>query len=359
MDLTNKNSGIAKGLLTLAALVIIMAGIKTASSILIPFLLSIFIAIICNPLINKAEQYKVPKAIAVVFVIAIFVGMGLTLAGLIGNSLNELSLVMPEYKVQLTRDFSGLIDQLADFNIHISSKLLMQYLDPAAAMSFAADMLSGFGGIMANLFFIILTVVFMLFEASSMPAKLHLAMKDPQMKMRKIDKFLTSVNQYLAIKTVVSLATGMVVSLMLWMFGLDFFILWGVLAFLLNYIPNIGSIIAAVPAVLLALLQLEPSSALFIAAGYMAINMVMGNVVEPKYLGRGLGLSTLVVFLSLIFWGWLLGTAGMLLSVPLTMIIKIAFETSEEGQWISIMLSDEAQAKNEIKEIQAELKESQ
>ncbi|MEW6996092.1 AI-2E family transporter [Colwelliaceae bacterium BS250] len=358
MDLTKKNSGVAKGLYTLAALVIILAGIKTASSILIPFLLSVFIAIICNPLINKAERYKIPKGIAVVLVIAIFVGLGLTLAGLIGNSLNELSLVMPQYKAQLTTDFAGLIDRLAHFNIKISSKLLMQYLDPAAAMGFAADMLSGFGGIMANLFFIILTVVFMLFEASSIPAKLHLAMKDPQMKIRKIDKFLTAVNQYLAIKTMVSLATGVIVSSMLWMIGLDFFILWGVLAFLLNYIPNIGSIIAAVPAVLLALVQLDPGSALIIAGGYMATNMIMGNLVEPRYLGRGLGLSTLVVFLSLIFWGWLLGTVGMLLSVPLTMIIKIAFETSEEGQWISIMLSDESQANDGIKEIQAELKKS-
>lgn len=350
MELPRATSGVAKTLFTLASLVIIMAGIKTASSILIPFLLSIFIAIICNPLINRAEQYKIPKSIAVVLVIAIFVGIGLTIAGLLGNSLNELSALMPEYRQQLTLKFSGVISRLADFNIHISQEILMQYLDPAAAMGFAADMLSGFGGIMANLFFIILTVVFMLFEASSLPAKLHMAMKDPHMKMRKIDKFLSSVNQYLAIKTMVSLATGCLVSLMLWTIGLDFFILWGVLAFLFNYIPNIGSIIAAVPAVLLALVQLDPSAAVIIAAGYMVINTVMGNAVEPRYLGKGLGLSTLVVFLSLIFWGWLLGTVGMLLSVPLTMIIKIAFETSEDGKWISIMLSDEAE--QEIKEIQ-------
>ncbi|TRX56605.1 AI-2E family transporter [Thalassomonas sp. M1454] len=354
MELSKPNSPVSKTLFTLAALVIIMAGIKTASSILIPFLLSIFIAIICNPLINKAEQYRVPKSIAVVLVIAIFVGIGLTIAGLLGNSLNELSALMPEYREQLTLKFAGVIDKLASVNIHISKDILMEYLDPAAAMGFAADMLSGFGGIMANLFFIILTVVFMLFEASSLPAKLHMAMKDPQMKMRKVDKFLASVNQYLAIKTMVSIATGCLVSLMLWMIGLDFFILWGVLAFLLNYIPNIGSIIAAVPAVLLALVQLDPTAALLIGAGYMIINTIMGNAVEPRYLGRGLGLSTLVVFLSLIFWGWLLGTAGMLLSVPLTMIIKIAFETSQDGKWISIMLSDEAE--QEIKEIQTELK---
>jgi AI-2 transport protein TqsA len=125
----------------------------------------------------------------------------------------------------------------------------------------------------------------------------------------------------------------------LWVFGLDFFLLWGVLAFLLNYIPNIGSIIAAVPAMSLAVLQLGPAAAGFIGLGYLTINTVMGNVVEPRYLGRGLGLSTLVVFISLIFWGWLLGTVGMLLSVPLTMIIKIALENSAEGSWFAVLLS--------------------
>jgi AI-2 transport protein TqsA len=192
---------------------------------------------------------------------------------------------------------------------------------------------------MANLFLIIITVIFMLFEASSVPRKLHLALDDPQARLKQIDRFLSSVNNYIAIKTLVSIATGICVSLMLWVFGLDFFLLWGVLAFLLNYIPNIGSIIAAVPAMSLAVLQLGPAAAGFIGLGYLTINTVMGNVVEPRYLGRGLGLSTLVVFISLIFWGWLLGTVGMLLSVPLTMIIKIALENSAEGSWFAVLLS--------------------
>ncbi|WP_068545146.1 AI-2E family transporter [Thalassotalea crassostreae] len=360
MDLNNANTtSVIKVLYILAALVIIMAGIKTATNILIPFLLSIFIAIVCNPLIKKAAEYKIPKTVAVVFVIAIFVGLGMSLAGLIGNSLNEFSLVRVEYGNQLRGQLASLIDGLAEYNIKLSKELLMQYVNPEAVMGFAADMLSGFGNIMANLFLIVLTVVFMLFEASTIPTKLHMALKDPQMKMRKIDKFVTSVNRYLAIKTVVSIGTGALVSLMLWAIGLDFFLLWGVIAFLLNFIPNIGSIIAAVPAVLLALVQLNPAAALFIAAGYMTINTVMGNIVEPKYLGKGLGLSTLVVFLSLIFWGWLLGTVGMLLSVPLTMIIKIGLENSVEGQWFSVMLSDGSQFDDDVKEIQTKAVEQE
>ncbi|WP_281561294.1 AI-2E family transporter [Thalassomonas sp. RHCl1] len=339
MGLTSKNSSTVKALLVTAALFIILAGIKTAANILVPFLLSVFIAIICNPLVAKASKYKIPNVISVLLVILMFVTIALSLAGLVGNSLNELSLLLPEYRAQLKEQFVWVTEKLANYNIQISSAVLVEYFDPGAAMSLAADMLSGLGGVMANMFLIIMTVVFMLFEASGIPKKLHLALDDPEMRLKQIDKFLSSVNHYIAIKTLVSIATGVCVSVMLWAFGLDFFLLWGVLAFLLNYIPNIGSIIAAVPAMSLAVLQLGPGSAGLIGLGYLMINTVMGNAVEPRYLGRGLGLSTLVVFLSLIFWGWLLGTVGMLLSVPLTMIVKIALESSSEGRWLAVLLS--------------------
>jgi len=338
---SSNTSSIVKAFVTVAAIFVIFAGIKTAADILVPFLLSVFIAIICNLLINKASEFKIPKAISVIFVIAVFVTMAVFLTGLVGSSLNELSQLIPQYRIQLKEQFTWLTDFFAEHDIQLSSSIVTEYFDPAAAMGLAAEMLSSFGSVMANLFLIILTVVFMLFEASSMPHKLHIALDDPQMRLKQIERFLSSVNRYIAIKTLVSIATGCIVSIMLWAFGLDFFLLWGVLAFLLNYIPNIGSIIAAVPPMTLAILQLGIGEAGAIGLGYVLINMVMGNMVEPRYLGKGLGLSTLVVFLSLIFWGWLLGTVGMLLSVPLTMILKIGLESSPEGRWLAVLLSDE------------------
>ncbi len=349
MGINANTNGALKMILMVAGVFIILAGLKTATNLLVPFLLSVFIAIICNPLIVKASQYKIPRFISVILVIVIFVSIALSLAGLVSKSLNELMTLIPEYRVQLVQQFTWLTAELAQYKIKISSEILVEYFDPAAAMGLAANMLSGLGSVMANLFLIILTVIFMLFEAPSLPSKLHIALDDPERRMKQIDQFLTSVNHYIAIKTMVSIATGLTVSLMLWIFGLDFFLLWGVLAFLLNYIPNIGSIIAAVPAMSLAILQLGLGPAGLIGIGYLIINTVMGNVVEPRYLGRGLGLSTLVVFLSLIFWGWLLGTVGMLLSVPLTMIIKIGLESSEEGRWFAILLSgDEVIAEEAI-----------
>ena len=124
--------------------------------------------------------------------------------------------------------------------------------------------------------------------------------------------------------------------------------LWGLLAFLLNYVPNIGSVIAAVPAVLFAAVQLGPGAALWAAAGYLVMNVAVGSILEPRFMGRGLGLSALVVFLSLVFWGWVLGPVGMFLSVPLTMMIKIALDSHPDTHWIAVLLGPEGAAAEEL-----------
>lgn len=331
-----------KILVIMASIVIILAGVKAATTIVVPFLLSIFIAMACSPIITWAKQHKLPRAIAVVLVILIIVVFGLILAGLVGQSMNEFSLNVPKYREQLVAEFAWVISQLDTFNISVDKQQLLSYLDPGAAMNMATNLLSSLGGVLTDFLLILLIVVFMLFEAESVPKKIHIALDDPSMKIQQIDKFLVSVKNYLAIKTLVSLGTGLIIGLWLYFLGVDHFLLWAVLAFLLNYIPNIGSIIAAVPAVLLAFVQLGTATAGLTALGFVVSNMVMGNVVEPRYMGRGLGLSTLVVFLSLIFWGWLLGTVGMLLSVPLTMIVKIALESSPDTRWVALLLASDS-----------------
>ncbi|NOU50983.1 AI-2E family transporter [Pseudoalteromonas sp. JBTF-M23] len=331
-------SGLNKSLVVLASLVIVLAGVKLASDIIVPFILAAFIAIICNPLLKFFARFHIPKGIAIIIVIFLVLGVGTSIAGLVGQSVNDFSQQLPSYREQLQSKFLWLVDTAAQHNILIDKQQIISLFDPGKMIDMASSMLTGFGGVMANVFLIILTVVFMLFEAPTITNKVHLALDDPEMKIKQIDRFLESINSYLAIKTMVSLGTGLCASLLLWLLDIDYFILWGVVAFLLNYIPNIGSIIAAIPAVLLALLTQGPLIAGIVAIGYVTINTVMGNIVEPKYMGRGLGLSALVVFLSLIFWGWLLGTVGMLLSVPLTMVVKIALENSEDGRWLATML---------------------
>lgn len=336
-----------KFLFIMACLVVLLAGLKAASPILVPFLLAMFIAIITNPLVARLVAVNVPRGLAVLIVLSIIVVLGLSLAGVVGQSFNDFSQSLPVYQEKLSGELDWLVGKLALWDIEVNQAQLTQYFDPGVVMQMVGNLLSGFGGVMANLFLIILTVVFMLFEAPDATKKVHIALDDPTMKLKHIDRFLDSVNSYLAIKTVISLVTGTLVGILLWVLEVDYVLLWAVLAFLFNFIPNIGSIIAAVPAVLLAIVVQSPAVAGLVALGYVAINTVMGNVVEPRFMGRGLGLSTLVVFLSLIFWGWLLGTVGMLLSVPLTMIVKIALEANDDSRWLAVLLGNgEEQAKS-------------
>jgi len=272
------------------------------------------------------------------------------LGALIGNSIRDFSQELPGYQTRLQSEFASLIAWFAGFGIDMSGIQILDYFDPGAAMRLAASTLAGFGGVLTNAFLIVLTVVFILLEASSLPRKIHAALDRPGASLGGFKQFVDNVQRYMAIKSAASVVTGTVIAGGLWLIGVDYPLLWGVLAFLLNYVPNIGSIIAAVPVVLLALVQLGTLSALLTAVLYGAVNMIIGNAVEPRFMGRGLGLSTLVVFLSLVFWGWVLGPVGMLLSVPLTITVKIALESSSESHWLAVLLGPAGEAEPVEKE---------
>ena len=169
-------------------------------------------------------------------------------------------------------------------------------------------------------------------------AKVRSAFPNAKRSLLPIAEINDNVRRYLALKTLISLTTGVLVALWLRIIGVDYALLWGLLAFLLNYIPSIGSFIAAIPAVMLAFLQLGPGDGTLTLIGYLVINTAIGNFIEPRVMGEGMGLSTLVVFLSLIFWGWVLGPVGMLLSVPLTMILKIVLEANDDTRWMAVLL---------------------
>lgn len=337
-------------LFTCAALVVIFIGIQAASNILVPFLLSVFIAIICNPVMRWLMRRGLADWAALSIVLVVVIFLGLMVVGLIGRSVTDLTRLQPEYRQQLGNQVGWIAEKLAAFNIQVDRQQLMEALNPSSLMAMTIRLLSGLGGVVGNMFLIFLTVAFMLLEAASMPAKIHLALRDPDMKLRHIDHFLAAVNRYLAIKTLISLVTGLAVALLLWWLDVRYYVLWSVIAFLLNYIPNIGSIIAALPVIAQVVVFQGPATALMVATGYLVINTVMGSIIEPRWMGRGLGLSTLAVFLSLIFWGWLLGTVGMLLSVPLTMVVKILLESTEEGRWFAVLLGSDQEPESDLVE---------
>ena len=211
-------------------------------------------------------------------------------------------------------------------------------LDPSRVIPLASQALQSIGQLLSNTFLIFLTVLFILAEGKQLPRKLRGVLLERKMDVQWLDQFGENLNRYIAVKTCTSLLTGVCVTVLLLVVGVDFAILWGLLAFMLNYIPNIGSAIAAAPAVLVTAVTLGLGPAALVLLGYVGINVGIGAGIEPRFLGRTLGLSTLVVFLSLIFWGWMFGPVGMLLSVPLTMTAKLAFEAHESTAWIAHLL---------------------
>jgi len=328
-----------RAIVLIAALVVVAAGIKAASDVLVPFLMAAFIATIAAPPVFWLERRGVPEWLAISGVMIGIVGALTGITALLVRSGTAFTQRMPFYQERVTDLIREAARWLSDLGLDVGPELAVSYFNPGMALDLAGNLLRSLGGVLSDGFFILLTVIFILAEASSIPRKLRAVLRDPERDMPYFIRFGQNVNRYIAIKTSTSLATGVLVSTSLWIIGVDFPVLWGLLAFLLNYVPNIGSIIAAVPAVLLALIQLGPGAALATVACYLAINLVMGNAVEPRYMGRGLGLSTLVVFLSLVVWGWLLGPVGMFLSVPLTMTAKIALEANPDTQWLAVLLS--------------------
>ncbi|MBL4868877.1 MAG: AI-2E family transporter [Pseudomonadales bacterium] len=345
MTKDNASSSMTQLLVNLAAFIVVVAGMKAAQPILVPFLLSAFIAVICAPLVAWLNRHKVPTSLSVLLVVFGLLSCSLLIAVFIGSSLNDFSQSLPVYQARLQEELSGVLSLLAEYGVKVSSDTLLEYFDPGMAMEMVANTLSGLGGALTNAFLIVLTVVFILLEGAGLPNKLKKALHDPVASLRGFEEFAIGVNRYLVIKTVVSIITGLAIAGWLWVLDIDYPFLWGLVAFLLNYVPNIGSIIAAIPAVLLGFVQFGAAKAGLAALGYLVANIVMGNIIEPRYMGRGLGLSTLVVFLSLVFWGWVLGPVGMLLSIPLTMIVRIALESSEATRWISVLLGPESESK--------------
>lgn len=336
------SSGLSRGLFSIAAFVIFIAGLRAASNIIIPFLLACFIAIISSPAMVWFKKKGIRPAFSILIIIMSVMCILWVLVQIAGVSINQFVSESDMYQRRLRMISTEWIQWLESKRIDVNSDTFNSIINPGRAMTLVVDTLRQFlTGMLKNTFLIMLTVVFLLLELAGFPNKLKMALGPDHPIIPALNLFTESLNRYLAIKSWVSLATGVLAYVLCRLIGLNYALLWGLLAFLFNYVPNIGSILAAAPPVMLALVEFGTSKALVCLAGYMAINIIFGNLIEPRVMGKGLGLSTLVVWMSLIFWGWVFGAVGMLLSVPLTMVIKIAMESKPETQWIAVLLGSD------------------
>ena len=319
-----------------ACVVVVIAGLRAAATVVLPFLVAVFLAVVSVPLMRWLEGHRVPRPLAVLGTVLAAVGVIGLLGLMIGQSVNEFSAAAPRYQTRLQELMDSGVALLDDIGVPAEEWRALDLLPPDLF-----DMVGGALGAIAsfasNTFLVLLTAIFIMMEAAGFGAKLRTAF-GADANFGQFEQMTRQVQNYLVIKTAISIGTGLVVGLWVGALGLDFALLWGLVAFILNFIPNLGSIIAAVPAVLLALVQFGPARAGVIAVGYVGINLVFGNFVEPMLMGRRLGLSTLVVFVSLVFWGWVWGPIGMLFSVPLTMVVKIALENTKDFRWVAVML---------------------
>ena len=337
-----EQSQVVKLLVIIASFVIIVAGMKAAESIIVPFLLALFIAIIASPPYFWLQEKGLPKALAMLIVIFAFLFIISIIGLLIGTSINDFTSKLPFYETKLRSEIQGVIAWLTESGFLEKEINLQEMFNPSSVFKIVANAFNEVSGLFANGFLILLMIIFMLLEVSSIPVKLKKMFSDPETSIKRVNSISENINKYIAIKTAISIVTGLLVTIFLLIMGVDYPILWGVLAFALNFIPTIGSIIALIPAALLTIVQFGFGEALIVIIGYLVINTIMGNILEPRLMGKGLGLSTLVVFISLIFWGWVLGPIGMLLSVPLTITIKIILDSSEETRWFAILLGPES-----------------
>ena len=337
---------VTRFLVIAAALVIIIGGINQAEPVLASFLVAVFLAVIGTPPVLWLEKKRVPSIAAVLIIVAGMIAIMLIIGVVVGTSINSFSAALPSYQTRLREDVSALNALLTSHGISGIDKVMLGYIKPEEVMKLTAGMLTGLGSALSNIVLILLTVTFILFEASSFPVKLRAVFADPQKAFPQFTRFVDDIKRYMVIKTLMSLATGVLVGIWLSILGVDFPDSLGLPGFSDALCAQYRLYYRRCSGSLLTLIQLGAGTAALVAAGYLVVDLILGNVFETRLMGRRLGLSTLVVFLSLIFWGSLLGLIGMVLSVPFTMALKFACENSESTRWIAVLLGHELSIKD-------------
>lgn len=336
-DRTEAHPG-GRFLLVLACLVIIVAGLKTAAPVLVPFALALFMAVVSMPVMLGLRRRGVPAPLAILLTVAcdgLIFGLMILL---VATSVGDLNVKLPRYADLVEVIYQGWLLKLNARGIPTSTYLTGDLFDPARMFVFLRGTLSAVASLVSLAFLVGIIMIFILAEATVFPFKFQAILGGNRQGRMRITHTIEEVQAYLWIKFQINLARGICVGGMCWLMDLDFSLLLGLIAFVLGFVPTLGAIIAAIPGIVLALILHGEASAVIVLIGYLVIDLLFGNLLEPSIMGRRMGLSTLVIVLSLLFWGWVWGPVGALLSVPLTMVLKIAMENVPDLRWIAVLL---------------------
>ncbi|HUE88616.1 MAG TPA: AI-2E family transporter [Vicinamibacterales bacterium] len=329
------SSTAVKFLVGAASLVIIAAGLRATAVILMPLVLAVFLSVITFPLVRRLQRRGIHSVVAVIMTLLAVLAVLSGPSVLIVTAIRQFASAVPRYEAGLRALIARSLEWLRDRNVDTTT--LTAYVDPSQVLNVLVTTLSGVATLLSLAFLVVLISAFMLFEAADIVHRRPLVL--PAEVRQHVARIASQVQTWLWVKTIISFATGVVAGAWVAMLGVEFALLWGLLTFLLNYIPNLGSIIAAFPPALLALIQFGPLTAVLVLVGYVVVNIAFGSFLEPYLMGRRVGLSPLAVLLSVIVFGWMWGIPGMLLSVPITMTIKIALENSSgDLQWVARLI---------------------
>lgn len=312
--------------LAAAAIVVVIAGLRAAAPILTPFALAVFIAVVSLPGLRFLRRFRLPTGVAILGIVLLTAAVLTFFGWIVLRTAVELRTELPGYMTRLQELEQVARARLQGWGVELAPRDYSNLVQPDRLVEMATAAARGVTSTATVVFLILLYLVFILLESVAIPAKLRSVLGAESTGLAGGAAVLGQVQRYLVLKTLISLVTGLAIGTSAALMGVDFALFWGLLAFVLNYVPNIGSVIAAIPAIAVALVQLGLGPALGLTAVYLAVNIVVGNFIDPIVIGRELRLSPLIVLMSLVFWGWVWGPAGMFLSVPLTIVVRIMLE---------------------------------
>lgn len=330
-------------LLTIATLLVI-GFIKLAKIIVLPLVISIFLSFLLIPVIHWLRRHKVPP------VLSSFMSLGLVflvmamIISLFVVSLQTLTGSIPSYEARVIELLNDFIQYLNSFGLNLSTEGLMGQIDVKAMMGVAGKSFGAIFGFGLDIFkyglMIFFITLFMMIESTRIGEKAKRAFGQGEMMGFSARQIALEIQRYILFKTAISGATGILVWVFLTIMGVDFPLVWGLITFLLNFIPSVGSIIATLPPVLMALIQFDHplKEALIVLIGLASIQVTIGNYLDPKIMGENLNLSTLVIFVSMVFWGWVWGPIGMLIAVPITVALKVILTYHPRTKPIAMMM---------------------
>jgi AI-2 transport protein TqsA len=351
----------SRALLTVASLFVVIAGLKIAAPLLVPIAVAFFLAILSYPMMAWLMRKSVPHMVALLTTVASIVVvlglMGWAAYGLMKSFATEVPAYLFKLKLivenvaawlEVKAGVDGAVKAVADFNLQSVIDLATPQLVMKDIPSYAFGTFGTVAIFMASLIAVLVILLFILMEAPGTNSRVDLVRHAGGPDLSLLMNSASDIQKYLGVKTLISAATGLLAFTWCWLFGLKYPLLWGIMAFLFNYIPAVGSTAASIPAIIEGLVTNGPACAIGVTIGYGVINFCLDNFLQPMLLGRKFGISGLVIVLSVVFWGWLWGPVGMFLAVPLTMMIKVLLENTHEFRWVSTAMAKKKVKRGEV-----------